>query len=147
MVVLPLVGLSCLSGLVSVVLAPQVIPPAPLLPNLAPAIDIVNRSFLPLKSVEYTCALVSLSDQSGFAVSDPAPEKAEKHTTPSLGRGEKASFTCDDHLDPRGLRVRLAESKVTISYFHPGWPFRRHSEYRVRGEFDQRGFPMRWAVE
>jgi len=146
-VVLPLAGLSCLSGLISVIEPPGVLPPPPILPTLAPQIGIANQSFLPLKSVEYTCEMVTLTDQSGFAVSERAPGKSEKHTYPSLARGERVPLDCQSHLDPQGLRIKFAEAAVKVSYFHPGWPFRRHTQYRLVGEFDSRGFPLGWRVD
>jgi hypothetical protein len=46
-----------------------------------------------------------------------------------------------------GVRIRNVEFRVTLSYFHLGWPFRRHVEYTVRSEFDVTGRFLRWSVE
>jgi len=142
-----LVALSCLSGIVSAILPPSVPAPSSMMAALVPPVEIVNQSFLPIYKIDYACEFASVQDQSGFAVPPSSLVPNAVKTKSILHRNEKIPVDCVGGTDVSGIRIKSLEFRVSISYFHAGWPFRRHTEYRVRSEFDvQRNF-LHWTVQ
>jgi hypothetical protein len=146
-VMAPLAALSCLCGIVSAIVPPSVPVPSPLMASIVPPVEIVNQSFLPIYKIDYSCEFASIQDQSGFSVPAGAPVPDAVKTKSILHRNEKMPVECVGGMDVSGLRIKSTEFRVTISYFHVGWPFRRHTEYRVRSEFDTHGNFLHWTVE
>jgi hypothetical protein len=142
-----LAALSCLSGILSFLFPPSVPVTSPILGTLVPPVEIMNQSLLPIHNVSYGCELAFVVDQSGFAVSPnagaPSPQKSKSFFP---GR-QKTPVECQGQIDLRGVRIKSTEYHVSISYFHAGWPFRRHTEYRVKGAFDMQGNLLHWIVE
>ena len=64
-----------------------------------------------------------------------------------LYHAQKIPVECVGGTNLGGVRIKSAEFRVFISYFPLGWPFRRHTEYRVASEFDVRGNFLHWVVE
>lgn len=147
MVVAPLAALSCLSGIVSAIVPPSVPVPSPLMASIVPPVEIVNQSLLPIYKIDYACEFASIEDQSGFAVPPSAPVPNPGKTQSILYRKQSIPVECVGGTNLTGLRVKSAEFRVSIAYFHAGWPFRRHTEYRVKSAFDPQGKFLHWAVE
>ena len=142
-----LVTLSCLSGMASLIVPPSVPVPDTLIPSIVPPVEIVNQSFLPIYKIDYACEFVSLQDQSGFAVPPSAPVPDAIKTKSILHAKEKVPVECVGGTNLSGIRIKSVEFRVSISYFHAGWPFRRHTEYRVRSDFDTQGRFLHWVVQ
>jgi hypothetical protein len=142
-----LVVFSCLSGIVSLIVPPSVPVPTSLVPSIVPPVEIVNSSPLPVYKLQYVCQFVSLTDQSGFSVGPSAPVPDEKATQSILYFKQKIPVECVGGTHLAGIRIRNVEFRVSLSYFHLGWPFRRHTEYRVESEFDPQGRFMHWTVQ
>jgi hypothetical protein len=142
-----LAALSCLSGVLSVIFPPSVPVPSAYIASIVPPVEIVNPSLLPIYKIDYACEFTSLQDQSGFAIPPTAPVPDAVKTKSILYRKESIPVECVGGTNVTGIRIKSVEFRVSISYFHAGWPFRRHTEYRVRSEFDaQRNF-LHWTVE
>jgi hypothetical protein len=141
-----LAAFSCLSVLISLIAPPSVPLPSPIFGSIVPQVEIVNPNLLPIYRVDSACDLTSVADQSGFAV-PPRASSSEKKTTSVLYRGQKIPVDCRGEIDLRGIRVKSTEFRVSISYFPLGWPFRRHTEYVVKGAFDTQGYLLRWMVQ
>jgi hypothetical protein len=143
--VIVVVGLSILSGLLSLLLPPLVPTPPPFMVSIVPQLEIVNQSLLPIHGIRYTCQLASLTDQSGFAVGSSA--EAQVQPAPTLYPRQRVPIECSGQPDLRGIRLREVDLKVSISYFHFGWPIRRHTDYTVKGDLDNIGGVRRWQVD
>jgi hypothetical protein len=146
-VVFALVALSLLSGLLSLILPPLVPTPPAFMVSILPQLGIVNQSLLPIHGLRYTCELSSVADQSGFTVRQDAAASAPPQTASILYPRQQVPVECRGQVDLRGIRIKTSELKVSISYFHLGWPLRRHTEYMVKGDFDAMGNLRRWAVQ
>jgi hypothetical protein len=146
-VVLALVGLSFLSGLLSLIFPPLVPTPPAFMVSILPQLGIVNQSLLPIHGLRYTCELSSVADQSGFTVRQDAAAASPPQTASILYPRQQVPVECRGQVDLRGIRIKTSELKVSISYFHLGWPLRRHAEYMVKGDFDATGSLRRWVVE
>lgn len=142
-----LAALSCLSAILSLIVPPSVTPPDPIFGSIAPTVEIVNGSLLPVYNLQSGCELTAAIDQSGFAVSPKAPVSSPSETSPVLSWGQKAPVACRGQMDLTGIRVKSTEFRVSISYLPLGWPFRRHTEYQLKGAFDPQGNLPHWTVE
>ncbi len=121
--------------------------PSPYTPSIVPPVEILNPSPLPIYKVDYACEFVAIQDQSGFTFPPSAPVPNATKREPILHGREKIPVECVGGMNLSGIRVKSAEFKVSIAYFYFGWPFRRHTEYRVKSSFDVQGRFLRWVVE
>jgi len=143
-----LIALVCLCGILALILPATVPTPSPLMAAIVPPVQIVNRSFLPMYRVNYGCRFVALTDQTGFSFGPRVNFPDSRETQAVLpGRDKIPSMECVGGTNLAGIRVKSVEFRVSMSYFPFGWPFRRHLDYTVRSEFDERGQFQRWVVE
>jgi hypothetical protein len=139
--------LSCLCGILSLIVPPALPVPSPLMMTIAPVLGVVNSSPLPMYGVDTTCDLADVVDQSGFssAPTENAPNPNKR--VPVVHAKETIPVNCVGRMDLSGMRLRNVEFRVVISYFPFGWPLRRHTEYHVSNEVDPRGNFMHWSVQ
>ncbi|HTS27655.1 MAG TPA: hypothetical protein VMH81_17395 [Bryobacteraceae bacterium] len=136
-----------LSGLMSLVLPPSVPVPNSLVPSIVPPVEIVNPSLLPIYKVNYACEFVAVEDQAGLSLGPSVRVRNPIQTKSYLLFHQKVPVECVGGTSIGGVRIQHISFKVSISYFHLGWPFRRYTEYLVRSDFDPQGRFMRWEVE
>lgn len=146
LVVAVLVAFSCLSGIASWIVPPSVPVPSALVPSIVPPVEIVNQSLLPIYKLGYKCEFIALEDQSGMSIGPNAPVPDVTTTQSILYFKQRIPVECVGGTNLSGIRIKSVEFRVSLSYFHLGWPFRRHTEYQVRSEFDAQGRFLHWVV-